>query len=90
MRLWSMALTPLTVEGLARKWCPRCGGGVPYNACECDRLKAAIKEALEEVEKAVQSIYIREHNAVPDDKHDGQEVAREIIAALQAALRGTG
>ena len=35
---------------LARKWCP-----AHYDACECSRLEGAVREALEEVEKLIQT-----------------------------------
>ena len=41
-----------------------------------------VREALEEAKQRVDRIFTREHNADPDDKHDGQEVAAEISDAL--------
>lgn len=46
-------MTQSLPEWLAEKWCAQHGRLLPYNPCECPRIAAAVREALEEAVKVI-------------------------------------
>ena len=68
-------------------------GAEPYQACLAAMFDAYARQRVEAFrERAahiIKTLYQREHDAVPDDKRDGQELLLETDAALRAG-KGTG
>ena len=74
------ANVPDPVTARARKWCPRHGDddlegltGLP-SECSCKRIAAAVREALEEAEKKVETLH---------QPQRGQVYVFDVIAALR-------
>ena len=74
------------------EWAEACRHAMPsvipsVKLClECARTYAAeqVAQARQEWMEQIARIYQREHDALPDDKKDGQAVAAEIAAAIRA------
>ena len=80
---------PDPVTARARKWCLYPGvHGNPSTGCACGEIEGAVREALEEAKQIADRIYTREHDATPEYRLDGFQVAWEISDAIAALREG--